>query len=67
MKTDDAELRGMIALALCKIGQPSIGPLTHAMEHGDDLLKRCAALALWKMGEQGITALVQNVKDEGES
>jgi hypothetical protein len=35
------------------------------MEHGDDFLRECASLVLWKMGEQGIDALVRKTRDDG--
>ena len=64
MAVDDRELRGFLSLALCRIGKPGIGPLTLRLESSNDIIKTCAALTLWQMGEEGIGVMVKNTNQE---
>jgi hypothetical protein len=64
MAVDDRQLRGFLSLALCRIGKPAIGPLTQRLESSNEILKSCAALTLWQMGEEGIGVMIKNVDHE---
>ena len=51
-------MREFIALALCRIGEPAIQPLQQLLHNNDAEMRTCAELVLWKMGEPGVHALV---------
>jgi len=66
MKSDDRELRGVLSQALCRIGKPAVGPLKQRIDDADEILRSCAILTLWKMGEDGVPTIVENVTDDEE-
>jgi hypothetical protein len=41
-----------------------VEPLTRHLENENEIIKSCAALTLWQMGEKGIGAIVENVQRE---
>lgn len=61
-------MREFIALTLCRIGKPAIQPLQNLLHNEDPEMRSCAELVLWKMGEPGVHALVDeyNPADPGK-
>jgi hypothetical protein len=65
MASDDRELRGYLSQALCRIGKPAVEPLARRLGDNNEVIRSCAALTLWQMGETGLPAMVETVqKDE---
>jgi HEAT repeat protein len=64
MASDDAELRGFLSQALCRIGKPAVEPLTARLGDNNEIIKQCAALTLWQMGETGLPAMVEKMQEE---
>ena len=58
LQDPDREIRQFAALALCRIGDPAVGPLKEACAEGGDVEAR-ARQVLWKLGEAGLAALVE--------
>jgi hypothetical protein len=56
----DRELRGFIAQAFCRIGEPALGALRDQLGSADEALRSCSELILWQMGEAGIDAMVES-------
>ncbi|WP_440949057.1 HEAT repeat domain-containing protein [Methanosphaerula subterraneus] len=59
LQDPDREIRQFAALALCRIGDPAVGPLKEACAEGGDVEAR-ARQVLWKLGEAGLAALVED-------
>jgi hypothetical protein len=64
MASDDREMRGFLSLALCRIGTPAVGPLTQRLDDADEIIRSCAMLTLWQMGETGFPSMVDTLKEE---
>jgi HEAT repeat protein len=64
MASDDRELRGFLSLALCRIGKPAVEPLTRRLDDADDIIRSCATLTLWQMGETGLPAMLDTIEKE---
>jgi HEAT repeat protein len=64
MASDDAVQRGFLSQALCRIGKPAVGPLTRRLGDKNEVLKQCAALTLWQMGETGLPSMVEKMQEE---
>jgi hypothetical protein len=63
MASDDAELRGFLSQALCRIGKPAVEHLTRRLDDPDATVRQCVTLTLWQMGETGIPEMVEKVQD----
>jgi HEAT repeat protein len=64
MASDDKELRGFLSRALCRIGKPAVAPLTRRLSDADDILRSCATLTLWQMGETGLPSMIEKIHDD---
>ncbi|MDD5142543.1 HEAT repeat domain-containing protein [Methanoregula sp.] len=64
MASDEAELRGFLSQALCRIGGPAIEPLRQRLHDADEIVRSCATLTLWKLGEAGVPAIVEDARKE---
>jgi hypothetical protein len=64
MASDERELRGFLSLALRRIGKPAVEPLTRRLDDADDIIRSCATLTLWQMGETGLPAMVNKMQEE---
>jgi hypothetical protein len=64
MGSDDAELRGFLSQALCRIGKPAVEPLTRRLSDVNEVIQQCATLTLWQMGEAGLPAMVEKMREE---
>jgi HEAT repeat protein len=64
MTGNDRELRGFLSLALCRIGKPAVEPLIRRLDSADDIVRSCATLTLWQMGETGLPAMVDKMQEE---
>ena len=64
MATDEAELRGFLSQALCRIGTPAIEPLRQRLHDADEIVRSCATLTLWKLGEAGVPVIVEDAGKE---
>lgn len=64
MATDEAELRGFLSQALCRIGEPAIEPLRQRLHDANDIVRSCATLTLWKLGEAGVPVIVEDAEKE---
>jgi HEAT repeat protein len=64
MASDDRELRGFLSRALCRIGKPAVEPLTRRLGDGNEIIRSCATLTLWQMGETGLPAMVEKMQKE---
>ena len=64
MATDEAELRGFLSQALCRIGKPAIEPLRQRLHDADEIVRSCATLTLWKLGEAGVPVIVEDARKE---
>ncbi|MGZ6266881.1 MAG: HEAT repeat domain-containing protein, partial [Candidatus Limnocylindrales bacterium] len=61
---DSSELmRGAVAEALAKIGEPAVKPLLAALGDADALVRRAATEALWQIGEPAVEPLVAVLGD----
>lgn len=59
LQDPDREVRQFAALALCRIGDPAVGPLKEACAVGGEVGAR-ARQVLWKLGDAGLIALVED-------
>jgi hypothetical protein len=64
MKGADPALRGYLSAALCRIGAPALARLRKLYTGPDEELRSCAELTLWGMGEDGILAMVDSMRDK---
>ena len=64
MADDDREMRGFLSLALCRIGKPAVEPLTRRLDDADEIIRSCATLTLWQMGETGLPSMVDKLKEK---
>jgi len=64
MACDDRELRGYLSKALCRIGKPAVAPLTRHLSDADEILRSCATLTLWQMGETGLAPMLEKIHDD---
>jgi HEAT repeat protein len=64
MTSDEAEFRGFLSQALCRIGTPAIEPLRQRLHDADEIVRSCATLTLWKLGEAGVPVIVEDAKKE---
>ena len=64
MSDDDREMRGFLSLALCRIGKPAVEPLTRRLDDADEIIRSCATLTLWQMGETGLPSMVDKLKEK---
>ena len=64
MASDDRQLRGFLSSALCRIGKPAVEPLTRRLEDADEIIRSCATLTLWQMGETGLPVMVDKFQEE---
>ena len=64
MATDEAELRGFLSQALCRIGEPAIEPLRQRLHDANEIVRSCATLTLWKLGEAGVPIIVEDAGKE---
>jgi len=64
MAGDDRELRGFLSQALCRIGKPAVEPLIRRLGDDNEVIRSCATLTLWQMGETGLPPMVKNVQEE---
>ena len=64
MASDDKELRGVLSRALCRIGKPAVDPLTRRLSDANEILRSCATLTLWQMGEAGLPSMIEQIREE---
>jgi hypothetical protein len=57
-------MRGFLSGALCRIGKPAVEPLTRRLTDADDIIRSCATLTLWQMGETGLPAMLEHVRKD---
>ena len=57
-------MRGFLGEALCRIGEKALPALQELYNDADPVLRECAELTLWRMGEPGISAMVKSLEDE---
>jgi hypothetical protein len=57
-------MRGFLSLALCRIGKPAVEPLTRRLDDADKIIRSCATLTLWQMGETGLPSMVNKLKEK---
>ena len=55
---------GFLSRALCRIGKPAVGPLTRRLSDANDILRSCATLTLWQMGETGLPSMIEKLHDD---
>ena len=67
MVSEDRELRGFLSRALCRIGKPAVDPLTRRLSDTNEILRSCATLTLWQMGETGLPSMVEQILDRKQS
>jgi hypothetical protein len=56
-------MRGFLSLSLCRIGKPAVEPLTQRLDDADEIIRSCATLTLWQMGETGLPSLVEKLRE----
>ena len=64
MGSDEAEFRGFLSQALCRIGTPAIEPLRQRLHDANEIVRSCATLTLWKLGEAGVPVIVEDAGKE---
>jgi hypothetical protein len=62
MKGADPPTRGFLSQALCRIGEPAIPAIRALLDSPDPIMKECATLTLWQMGQAGIDSLISTVE-----
>jgi hypothetical protein len=41
-----------------------VAPLTRRLSDADDILRSCATLTLWQMGETGLPSMIEKIHDD---